>query len=65
MAFYMNNRKYVNDGKYTTMVAQFFCDTEADVAKLPDKKKVGLTSTAIVVETGNVYALMTDGWVVV
>ena len=61
----MNNRKYMNDGKHTAVIAQFFCDTEDDVAKLPDAKKVGKTSTAIVVETGNVYALMSDGWVVV
>lgn len=62
--------KWTDKGHYAhedgfACVYKFICDTEADVAKLQtEHPNCGAGSTALVVETGNVYMVNASGnWV--
>ncbi len=56
-----------NEGEKGTHVVNYhsyICDNENDVANLPDKESTAIGSLAFIMETGNLYALQSDGtWV--
>jgi len=66
MAIYINNRRWVSDPSKPKGIAEiidYFVDTPADIAALPGTDRLKESSTALVVGTGDVYALTESGWV--
>lgn len=56
---------YIQEDGSQKMVTfhSYVCDSEADVASLPDKDHTALGSIAVIMSTNVVYWLTKDGWV--
>ncbi|GHU83936.1 hypothetical protein FACS189468_9480 [Spirochaetia bacterium] len=63
MAIAINNRRWVSDQGKQKEVIDYFVDTAADIANLPDATHIGTTSTALILETSDVFVLTETGWV--
>ena len=68
MAFYLNNKRYVDERKPdgTTEhreIMEYYLDSADDVQNLPGRDQIDETSSAFVPETGEIFVLMSNGWV--
>lgn len=50
-------------GDHVVAFHAYICDLESDTATLPDKERTAIGSIAFIMETGDLYALQTTGWV--
>ena len=65
MAKYINSRHWVADKENlegSGEVVNFMVDSPADIQSLPKGDVVKESSTALVISTGEVYALTERGW---
>jgi hypothetical protein len=68
MAYFLNDKRYVeetrSDGKLEHReIKSYYMDSAADVNSLPGNDLIDETSTAFVPETGELFVLMTNGWI--
>lgn len=68
MAYFLNEKRYVDetrpDGTLEHReIKKFYLDSAADVSSLPGNDTVDETSTAFVPATGELFVLMSSGWV--
>ena len=62
MAIYVCPSETRNSAISSGAVMDYMVDSETDIALLPIAPKIKETSTALVIDTGNVYVLADLGW---
>ena len=62
MAVYISPSEGKNSSPSSSTAMEYIVDHEADIATLPVTPYIKVTSTALVIDTGNLYILTNSGW---